>query len=796
MTEETNWARFLGLEEDGSTHTADKEHFHSLIGLKLAAAGYPVPEGIDADIIEDAADLLAIHRQQRRMLQDTHSPIDQRIQDFIDAELKDIGEPIAQLPKPLELDHHGLARELSLPFNKSEYHSERVSSYRLDNGVLHNPVNDRRTTKGVFHISEGGLPIPADKKSVPKVTFARLLSAAFQAPQENMLLPFTAGSETPAHAFAGVMLRPVICPEIPGHSAEKSMEIRFFAPGSLVCNLDFVESIFGNAGNPNLPIKDSALDSDHWSGHTGCVILATHLCSLKKKDVGLPHMDDATELQKRDGMCWEKEDELYNDGTPFKICHRTLEGVMITIIADNYFGYCKKEVKTQIGYAANLYGICEEEHAGGALAFPRYSLGHYFNSTSSQVWTEKHSLKENKELFNDLMDYQPEGYGIDRKYANIIYVPENAEFSLPKQNVTWEDEDSEEFTLSLQPQYVYVLPSGYKVRMERHPGAPSWRLIGTSSEGTFCHKPCTVSGGGKSEISKNIDDAIIYGPIYVSDYDKDFQLVQDIFDTDYSTRFNTANQPDYSSQATRSVLAKSRTVGSVIKLLTPSDEEYNNAYNEWLESIPNHIKALVFIIKRFYDTDWEGNWQQHFTVDVIDGRPGHELKYKNRKLIGSYLRVGIRGDGSWCTFKLRQDYLPASKVQMEDDITASCIVPTKWINGPHQDTVNKSIKITTNCEYRLFQRPDEAINRGYDKQTEYDMAQEGLFSSNYQALNQEQLQDMTKSVMGFEQFSQPMQSHLRDLAKNTEDFAVSSAHPRIVNGEITKNPRYLQLRPD
>ena len=48
---------------------------------------------------------------------------------------------------------------------------------------------------------------------------------------------------------------------------------------------------------------------------------------------------------------------------------------MVTLIADNYFGYCKKEVKTQISYAANLYGLVEEEHAGGALVFPSFDLG-------------------------------------------------------------------------------------------------------------------------------------------------------------------------------------------------------------------------------------------------------------------------------------------------------------------------------------------------------------------------------------------------------------------------------------
>ena len=33
------------------------------------------------------------------------------------------------------------------------------------------------------------------------------------------------------------------------------MEIRFFAPASLVSNLDFVEGIFGNGGDPFLPEK-------------------------------------------------------------------------------------------------------------------------------------------------------------------------------------------------------------------------------------------------------------------------------------------------------------------------------------------------------------------------------------------------------------------------------------------------------------------------------------------------------------------------------------------------------------
>ena len=93
-------------------------------------------------------------------------------------------------------------------------------------------------------------------------------------------------------------------------------------------------------------------------------------------------MSRATERQRRQGCAGATEDEPYNGGRPFKITCRAAAGVMVTILADNYFGYCKKEVKTQIGYGANLFGLAEEEHAGGALAFASFNLG----DASSPTW--------------------------------------------------------------------------------------------------------------------------------------------------------------------------------------------------------------------------------------------------------------------------------------------------------------------------------------------------------------------------------------------------------------------------
>jgi len=282
------------------------------------------------------------------------------------------------------LDRHGMGRMLSLPAHGNEYRNDLVNSYRVKNGVLHNPKHDRRTTKGTFHIVQGGLPIADDKLAVPREVFVRLFQIAMNPPEEYLELPFTSQCSEKASTFVSLYLRPIVSPEISGYAPHRSMEIRFFAPGSLVSNLDFVESIFGNAGSPLIPDNDAALDVKHWTGHTGAVVLAPQMLLHTKKELGLPHWDIATARQQRDGMCWKQETELYNDGLPFKLTCRDDSGVIVTLIADNYFGYCKKEVKTQISYSANLFGNVEEEHAGGAIAFRSYSLGEKFQTNSAQ----------------------------------------------------------------------------------------------------------------------------------------------------------------------------------------------------------------------------------------------------------------------------------------------------------------------------------------------------------------------------------------------------------------------------
>lgn len=779
----------------------DRREMIENINLQLSALGQPVFQDnaesevklANAKFMEITRDLVSSYREKTRLLGQHLCPVDQRIQNFIDDYLKDVKtSDMCNLPtETFVLGQKGLARELSLPPDGNSFFSKYVSTYRVKQGILNNPANDKRTTKGTFHIAEGGLPIPVDKKAVPKVTFARLLDAALHPNDEINTLPFTSSQAEKAHTMVSLLVRPIVVPDVPKVMTRRSLEVHLFAPGSLVSSLDFVETVFGNAGDPTLPENDAALDIDHWTGHTGCIIFAPQLLQLKKKDLGLPQYDDATERQRADGMCWRDESELYNDGRSFKITARDERGVVVTIIADNYFGYAKKEIKTEINYSANLFGLAEEEHSGGAIAFSRSIMsddiiGELYSNKLDGLFT----FEEAMSLLGDRVELMPDGYAVDKKYPQVVYIPETANIHIDKTLITW-IHNGQEKKLPLSPEKIYIHPSGNKFELVKHPQQPLWRIVNTSPEGMLCHKPCTVSGGGKSEISKSMQNAIIYGPFNIVNLEEDFRKADEIINHDYTNRWKHV-QPD--AKPSRTFLSNKRALGSAVKLLTPSDM-YSDEYNAWLRSIPDHIRSLVLFVKRLYRNENEkGNWKDYMSVQIINGREGTTLMYKNKQVIGTYVRIGFNPEGHWLLHKLRSDFVPSLKIQVEDDITASVTVPASCFRHLNPQFKNPSVKLVENCEFRLFQRPDEAINRGYDHEAEADICKPGTFLTNYEPLTRNDAQALKEDAINFDLYTQPVKDLVNDfLEDGSDEYFVVPSHPRIVRGQPTKNPRYLQF---
>jgi phosphoenolpyruvate carboxykinase (diphosphate) len=784
------------MDKKSFNYVATRQDRVQYINFKLASLGLPIyraderQDNTGTYFIDLFQDIIKDYREKTRLVDINQVGIYKRINQFFRAYFNDSTISLKEIESALTLDHYGLAREMSLPLDSNTFTNEYVSSYRIKQGVLHNPKHDRRTTKGSFHIVEGGLAIPYDKKAVPKEVFVKLYQAAVHPPEALRIIPFTANLKQPAKSFVSLMIKPIVSPEVPGVLKEKRMEILFVAPGSLVSNLDFIESVFGNMGDPSFHSNDSGLDVDHWSGHTGYILLAPHLNMLRKIDLGLPSYDNASERQRRDGMCYKEENELYNEGESFKITCRDSSGVAVTLIADNYFGYSKKEIKTQISFAANLYGNVEEEHAGGTIAYPQRNLGVNYNAVED-ITLSGYFFDDVIRDYGDIMNLQEDHYGVDRQNSSVLYLPENIKIDLYKTTITWRWNNKKR-TLKLLPDYTYILPNGEKIHMEKHPEAPIWKLVSTDAEGTFCHKPCTVSGGGKSEISKSINNSIIYGTYYVNDLVQDLDHVDRILHYDYRHRWRKYADR---TRESRPILSIDRTLGSVIRLLTPS-ASYTDEFNAYIQAIPNHVKALVFMVKRFYEQSWGDDWRSHFTVDLIDGKPGNELKFNNRKIRPSYLRVGYRNDQTWRIFKLRMDFMPTEKIQMEDDITASVLIPGRCVRHLNPQYSNDSVKFTANCEYRFFQRPDDAIHKGSDRQAEKDLSSDHLFATNYQPLTRAQVEEIKNDVMGYISYTEPVKVHIEAFLQGEDEYCIVSSETRIVNGKPSKNPRYLENRSD
>ena len=140
------------------------------INLTLAALGQPTSRiTADPDFLDIAGPLLRNYYQKGQLLGDRLCPADARIQAFLDRYLQNAGGAPRLPAKTFVLDRPGMARAMSLPPDRDRISSPYLESYRVYQGVLHNPRSDRRTTKGIFHIVEGGFPIPADKIAAPKI---------------------------------------------------------------------------------------------------------------------------------------------------------------------------------------------------------------------------------------------------------------------------------------------------------------------------------------------------------------------------------------------------------------------------------------------------------------------------------------------------------------------------------------------------------------------------------------------------------------------------------------------------
>ncbi|MDR0445310.1 MAG: hypothetical protein LBG98_03460, partial [Puniceicoccales bacterium] len=279
--------------------------------------------------------------------------------------------------------------------------------------------------------------------------------------------------------------------------------------------------------------------------------------------------------------------------------------------------------------------------------------------------------------------------------------------------------------------------------------------------------------------------------VLVEDLQGDFKQLEAILQHDLSRRYRHPEKEELP------LLDPRRSLGSVIKVFHPH-KDYTEEHNHWIATIPPYIKDLLFVLKAYYRPSWGQDWPQCFSVDWINGHLGYVLKYSGTKLIARYLRVGFTDLHTGRLFTLRQDFYPACKWQMEDDITASVIVPSEKISDLNAEG-HPSVKFVSNCEYRLYQRPDEAVIPGCDHKAEYAMTLPETFTCNLHPITREEAKKMVSDSIAFARYTEPMQQFLREFAQSTTGprfAACPSVRRRMPNGTFSTNPRYLEDRED
>jgi len=112
-------------------------------------------------------------------------------------------------------------------------------------------------------------------------------------------------------------------------------------------------------------------------------------------------------------------------------------------------------VKTRISFAANLFGAAEEEHAGGALAFQRFNHGEEFG-VGSLTREPGYDFDDMTYHYGAMMNIQPEGYAIEKRFPDIIYVPQDQRMNLNSQKITLL-KNGQTHAIRLRPGKIYIL---------------------------------------------------------------------------------------------------------------------------------------------------------------------------------------------------------------------------------------------------------------------------------------------------------------------------------------------------
>ena len=124
---------------------------------------------------------------------------------------------------------------------------------------------------------------------------------------------------------------------------------------------------------------------------------------------------------------------------------------------------------------------------------------------------------------------------MDRRYPDIFYVPENAEFSVREGSVKWQRTDGQTHQLTLRADEIYVLPMGYENPPGETAGGSAWRLVGVARRRQRCATSLARFRAAANRKSRNRSaTSFCEGPCSWATIDRDIDQVAEILKKDFS----------------------------------------------------------------------------------------------------------------------------------------------------------------------------------------------------------------------------------------------------------------------
>ena len=517
------------------------------ITLKLTALGLKAPLATsDPAFLRIAGPLLRNIHQKDQLLAHRLCPVDARIQPYLDTHLAGVcpgGVP--RLPsRTFAVDVTGLSRELSFPPGR------RAFSLAICGVLPRRPRRAAQPAKRPPH-HPGHLPHrrgrPAGSRrqdrACPSSAFARAAGRRARSARRcaGAALHGRSGRAGRAASSRCCCGRWSVPP--PATTRKRPWRSASSRPAAWSAIWISSKRIFGNA-------RRSLSAGERRRAGCRCTGPATPAASswrrissgCARRISGLPHFDDATERQRRDGMCWrERRRTLQRRPRLQDLTCRDHRGVMVTIIADNYYGYCKKEVKTQISYAANLFGLCEEEHAGGAIAFPAYVLGQEFYAGRTVAYQDRHVSTRPCVCSAAWWNSSPRATRSTALSRHLL-CSRKRRLQRARRLRALAARRTGRISSRCARATIYVLPVGLP-----HPaGKAAWRhRLATGWVASPRHAlPQALHGFRRRQVAKfrnRIANIVLKGPVFVSDYHRDMDEVAEILTRDFSAIYR--NRP-------------------------------------------------------------------------------------------------------------------------------------------------------------------------------------------------------------------------------------------------------------